>query len=82
MGIDSQRDRDQRVAKLWETLDTHDEGQIDLKGFKKGLRKMDHRTFLSTPRRLSTTLKLFYPFSHPLCSHKFSELVTHILTYT
>ncbi|EQL36135.1 calcium dependent mitochondrial carrier protein [Blastomyces dermatitidis ER-3] len=42
MGVESQRDRDQRVAKLWETLDTRDEGQIDLKGFKKGLRKMDH----------------------------------------
>ncbi|KKZ67574.1 hypothetical protein EMCG_06750 [[Emmonsia] crescens] len=42
MGIESQRDRDQRVAKLWETLDTRNEGQIDLKGFKKGLRKMDH----------------------------------------
>ncbi|EER38457.1 mitochondrial carrier protein [Histoplasma capsulatum var. duboisii H88] len=42
MGIGSQRDRDQRVARLWETLDTHGEGQIDLKGFKKGLRKMDH----------------------------------------
>ncbi|OAX79154.1 hypothetical protein ACJ72_06527 [Emergomyces africanus] len=42
MGLESQRDRDQRVAKLWDTLDTRNEGQIDLKGFKKGLRKMDH----------------------------------------
>ncbi|KAK2751477.1 hypothetical protein FQN55_000752 [Onygenales sp. PD_40] len=39
---ESQHDRDQRVAGLWQTLDARREGQIDLKGFKKGLKKMDH----------------------------------------
>ncbi|EEH42009.2 hypothetical protein PAAG_03930 [Paracoccidioides lutzii Pb01] len=42
MGVGSQHDRDQRVARLWEILDARREGQIDLRGFKKGLRKMDH----------------------------------------
>ncbi|PGH10874.1 hypothetical protein AJ79_05234 [Helicocarpus griseus UAMH5409] len=42
MSAESQRDRDQRIASLWATLDVRHEGQIDLKGFKKGLRKMDH----------------------------------------
>ncbi|ODH21120.1 hypothetical protein ACO22_05715 [Paracoccidioides brasiliensis] len=42
MGVGSQHDRDQRVARLWEILDARHEGQIDLRGFKKGLRKMDH----------------------------------------
>ncbi|EEH18384.2 hypothetical protein PABG_00947 [Paracoccidioides brasiliensis Pb03] len=42
MGVGSQHDRDQRVSRLWEILDARHEGQIDLRGFKKGLRKMDH----------------------------------------
>ncbi|PGH11730.1 hypothetical protein AJ80_06991 [Polytolypa hystricis UAMH7299] len=39
---ETQSERDQRVQNLWETLDTRREGQLDLKGFKKGLKKMDH----------------------------------------
>lgn len=39
---ESQHERDQRINKLWETLDTRREGQIDFKGLKKGLKKIDH----------------------------------------
>jgi solute carrier family 25 phosphate transporter 23/24/25/41 len=40
---ESQDEREKRLEKLWRTLDTRDEGQLDLNGLKKGLRKMDHR---------------------------------------
>lgn len=40
---ESKDERDQRVAKLWETLDAQKEGQIDLNGLKKGLKRIDHR---------------------------------------
>lgn len=40
---ESDYERDKRVAKLWETLDTRNEGHIDLTGLKKGLKKIDHR---------------------------------------
>jgi len=42
MPEESHQQRDQRIAKLWQRLDTGDEGQIDIKGLKKGLRKIDH----------------------------------------
>lgn len=35
---------DARVNRLWETLDTHKQGQLDLPALKKGLKKLDHRT--------------------------------------
>ncbi len=35
--------RDARVEELWQTLDTRKEGQLDLNGLKKGLKKIDHR---------------------------------------
>jgi len=37
--------QDARVEKLWQTLDTRKEGQLDFNGLKKGLKKMDHRTW-------------------------------------
>ncbi|KAJ5943356.1 hypothetical protein N7516_003524 [Penicillium verrucosum] len=39
---ESKDERDKRVDKLWETLDTRKEGHIDLTGLKKGLKKIDH----------------------------------------
>lgn len=42
---ESNDERDERVARLWESLDTRKEGQIDLSGMKKGLKKIDHREF-------------------------------------
>ena len=45
--MESQDERDRRVEKLWEILDSRREGQIDFKGFKKGLKQMDHRTLFS-----------------------------------
>jgi len=35
---------DKRVAELWATLDTRNQGHLDLPALKKGLRKLDHRT--------------------------------------
>lgn len=35
---------DARVDELWATLDMRKQGQLDLAGLKKGLRKLDHRT--------------------------------------
>ncbi|KAK2759171.1 hypothetical protein FQN54_003271 [Arachnomyces sp. PD_36] len=40
---ESEDERDHRVKTLWGTLDARREGQIDLNGLKKGLKKMDHR---------------------------------------
>ena len=34
--------RDSRIKELWKSLDTSGEGQIDLNGLKKGLKKIDH----------------------------------------
>ncbi|KAJ5121650.1 uncharacterized protein N7515_009611 [Penicillium bovifimosum] len=39
---ESKDERDKRVAKLFESLDTRKEGHIDLTGLKKGLKKIDH----------------------------------------
>ncbi|PWY89025.1 mitochondrial carrier [Aspergillus heteromorphus CBS 117.55] len=39
---ESQKDRDQRVAQLWQHLDTKGEGHLDFTGLKKGLKKIDH----------------------------------------
>ena len=43
MDRESQKAQDAHVEKLWRTLDTCGEGELDLNGLKKGLRKMDHR---------------------------------------
>lgn len=40
---ESKDERDERVARLWGTLDTRREGSIDLAGLKKGLKNIDHR---------------------------------------
>ena len=40
---ESQNAQDARVENLWQTLDTKKEGQLDLAGLQKGLRKIDHR---------------------------------------
>ncbi|KAJ5690509.1 hypothetical protein N7462_004901 [Penicillium macrosclerotiorum] len=39
---ESKDERDERVARLWDTLDTRKEGHLDLNGLKKGLKKIDH----------------------------------------
>ena len=35
--------QDARVDALWATLDTRNQGQLDLAALKRGLRSMDHR---------------------------------------
>lgn len=43
MDEETDKERDERLKKLWNTLDSGGDGQIDIKGLKKGLKKMDHR---------------------------------------
>ena len=38
---------DARVRKLWQVLDTRNEGQLNLSGLKKGLKQLDHRELLN-----------------------------------
>ncbi|KIW21017.1 hypothetical protein PV08_01596 [Exophiala spinifera] len=42
MNGESYEHREQRIQELWQTLDTRNEGQLDLGALKKGLRKIDH----------------------------------------
>lgn len=53
MAPESNDERDERVARLWETLDTRKEGHVDLAGLKKGLKKIDHRESDPVPCRCS-----------------------------
>lgn len=46
MDGESQDERAQRIEGLWRKLDTRQEGQLDLTGLQKGLRKIDHRMTL------------------------------------
>lgn len=48
---ESKDERDERVARLWATLDTRKEGHVDLAGLKKGLKKIDHRVSDLVPCR-------------------------------
>lgn len=41
----NQGGQDDRVEKLWKTLDTRKEGRLDANGLKRGLEKIDHREF-------------------------------------
>jgi hypothetical protein len=38
-----QNSRDARVEELWSSLEPDHTGELDLKGLKKGLRRIDHR---------------------------------------
>ncbi|KAF2198898.1 calcium dependent mitochondrial carrier protein-like protein [Delitschia confertaspora ATCC 74209] len=42
MNTESTNAQDARVEALWTTLDTRRQGQVDLAGLKKGLKKLDH----------------------------------------
>lgn len=50
MDGETDKQRDERLKKLWNTLDSAGDGQIDINGLKKGLKKMDHR--MRAPRRV------------------------------
>lgn len=45
MEDEDQRAQDERVERLWRTLDTQREGKLSLHGLRRGLQKMDHREF-------------------------------------
>ncbi|KAH0289445.1 mitochondrial carrier [Aureobasidium namibiae CBS 147.97] len=42
MDAESPADRENRTRSLWKKLDTQNEGFLDLKAFRKGLKKLDH----------------------------------------
>ena len=45
MDGEDQTAQDARVDKLWKTLDTRNEGRLNLNGLKKGLSKINHRSY-------------------------------------
>lgn len=42
MPEETSQERHERIAKLWKSLDAPEGGQLDVKGLKKGLKKIDH----------------------------------------
>ena len=42
MNNETHEHREKRIAELWKTLDISGQGQIDITGLKKGLKKIDH----------------------------------------
>lgn len=40
---ESQNQRDKRVEELWRRLDAQGKRELDFKGLKKGLTRIDHR---------------------------------------
>lgn len=52
---ESKDERDERVARLWATLDTRNEGHVGFSGLKKGLKKIDHRVSDLVPCREPST---------------------------
>lgn len=45
MDGEDQTAQDARVDKLWRTLDTRNEGRLNLNGLKKGLSEINHRLY-------------------------------------
>lgn len=45
MDGEDQTAQDARVEKLWKTLDTRNEGRLNLNGLKKGLSEINHRLY-------------------------------------
>lgn len=45
MDGEDQTAQDARVDKLWKTLDTRNEGRLNLNGLKKGLSNINHRLY-------------------------------------
>ena len=49
MDGEDQTAQDARVEKLWKTLDTRNEGLLNLNGLKKGLSNINHRVYQPVP---------------------------------
>ena len=45
--------REKRVEDLWRRLDPQGDRELDLKGLKKGLRRIDHRESSLQPTRVT-----------------------------
>ena len=56
MDAESPADRENRTRSLWKKLDTQNEGFLDLKAFRKGLKKLDHRELKPRPANADTPL--------------------------
>lgn len=57
MRSDDQHAQDTRVERLWRTLDTQNEGHLDIRGLRKGLKQIDHR-LSPIPRSLAALTML------------------------
>lgn len=76
---ESKDERDERVARLWESLDARKEGHIDLTGLKKGLKKIDHRECLSPSLIGSRAGSSRLTRSHLLALKNADEMLRNIL---
>lgn len=47
MDPEDQKAQDERVEKLWQTLDTRKEGRLNTQSLKEGLGRMDHRKYFA-----------------------------------
>lgn len=50
MDGESDKERDDRLEELWKTLDSKGDGQIDMNGLKKGLKRLDHRMTVASAK--------------------------------
>ena len=50
---ESQNQRDARVEQLWTKLDPDEKGELDLKGLRTGLKRIDHREHPSKQREFA-----------------------------
>lgn len=69
----TQKEQDARVEKLWKTLDTGKEGQLDREGLKKGLRRIDHR------KAESSCIHKFTPLMTCVALHNADSLLDDVL---
>lgn len=63
---ESQNQRDRRVEELWNKLDPHGNGELDVKGLQKGLHRIDHRQ-LDLNTALSMEQLLIWDYSLEEC---------------
>lgn len=52
MDLESQNSIDARVEQLWRKLDVESKGELDLKGLKRGFKRIKHRQFSTSARHL------------------------------
>lgn len=67
MDGESPEEKAARTLSLWKQLDTQNEGSLDLKALKKGLKKLDHRELRRHRPELDLTLTCHCSYSLEAC---------------